>query len=52
MTTNVGALDRAVRVVSGSVLIAAALGVIPLATGLAGHCGLYSALRIQTRPRM
>ena len=63
MSKNVGTLDRIVRVVLGLVLIAYALklgmpetgwnwvgwiGVIPLATGLVGSCGLYSILGVST----
>jgi hypothetical protein len=62
MTTNEGILDRALRVIAGFVLIAAALGsfgpaytsvwgwigVLPLVTGLVGWCPLYSLLGIKT----
>jgi hypothetical protein len=62
MTANVGMIDRALRIVVGLLLIAAALGlfgtafqsvwawigVIPLATGLAGWCPLYTVLGIRT----
>jgi hypothetical protein len=55
-------IDRALRIVVGLLLIAAALGlfgaafqsvwawigVIPLATGLAGWCPLYTVLGIRT----
>jgi hypothetical protein len=63
MTTNEGIVDRALRVIVGLVLIAAALGwfgpaytsvwgwigVVPLLTGLVGWCPLYSLLGIKTR---
>ncbi len=57
---NVGAADRGLRVLVGLVLISLAfvgprtpwawLGLIPLATGLAGSCPLYSLLGISTCP--
>ena len=58
MKTNTGTLDRAFRVILGLVLIALAymgnigawgyIGVVPLATGLIGWCGLYTVLGINT----
>ncbi len=61
MTTNVGSLDRILRVILGLVLIALALGlipeyetvwgwigIVPLATGLLGTCPLYTLLGIKT----
>jgi hypothetical protein len=55
MKTNVGGLDRALRVVLGIVLLAAffmlpeasyrwvlLIGIVPLATGLMGSCPIYS----------
>ena len=62
MTTNVGIVDRALRIVVGLALLAAALGLfgpsyqtiwgwiglIPLATGLVGWCPVYSILGIKT----
>ncbi len=58
MKTNEGTLDRAARIILGVVLIALAatgtvgawgyIGVVPLATGLIGWCGLYSVLGINT----
>ena len=61
MTTNVGMIDRILRVVLGTALIALALGalpgytsawgwigVIPLATGLFGKCPVYSVLGLNT----
>ena len=61
MPKNVGVPDRAFRVILGLVLIALVfvgpqtpwgwLGLIPLATGLFGFCGLYSLLGIRTCPR-
>jgi hypothetical protein len=65
MKTNVGALDRIVRIVLGLVLLAFALGflapgtgynwlgwigVIPLATAAMGSCPLYSLLGLSTCP--
>ena len=55
---NVGTADHIVRIVIGLVLIALVfvgpqtpwgwLGVVPLATGLLGCCGLYTLLGIKT----
>jgi len=59
---NEGSIDRAVRLVVAGVLIGiglgvvrgaggiamAAVGVIPLLTGLSGFCPLYALLRIDT----
>ena len=65
MTVNIGFLDRAGRVLVGVALIAFALGlvwpgtgwnwlgwigVVPLATGLLGHCPAYSLLGLTTCP--
>jgi hypothetical protein len=64
MTRNVGTLDRILRVALGLALILGfvlndtaspwrwlyLLGVIPLATGLMGRCGVYSLLGISTCP--
>ncbi|PZQ77285.1 MAG: DUF2892 domain-containing protein [Variovorax paradoxus] len=59
LPTNVGHLDRALRIVGGVLLIALAakgtvglwgyLGVVPLLTGLAGNCPLYSLFGLSTR---
>ncbi len=56
--TNIGSLDRILRIVLGLVLIALVfvgpktpwgwIGVIPLATGLLRTCPLYSLLGIRT----
>lgn len=62
MTTNVGTLDRVLRIIAGIALVAVALGLfgpayqtiwgwvglVPLATGLAGWCPLYKALGLKT----
>ncbi len=58
---NVGTIDRALRIIVGLALIAAfflnpeanlrwlyLIGIVPLATGLLGTCGLYSLLGINT----
>ncbi|MGB6838233.1 MAG: DUF2892 domain-containing protein [Dehalococcoidia bacterium] len=59
---NEGSIDRAVRLVVAGVLIGiglgvvrgaggiamAAVGVIPLLTGLSGFCPLYALLRLDT----
>ena len=65
MTTNMGTIDRIVRVVIGLVLIAYAIplglmpsgwnwvgwiGVIPLATAIFGYCPLYSLVGVSTCP--
>jgi hypothetical protein len=58
--TNVGDLDRGLRIAVGLALIAAMLagfigawgwiGVVPLATGLMRSCPVYSLLGIRTCP--
>jgi len=62
MTTNVGAIDRVLRVIVGLGLLAWALGyfpgaapspwgwlgAIPLLTGLAGSCPVYAILGFNT----
>lgn len=58
LITNVGTLDRGLRMVGGLALMALAytqvigpwgyLGALPLATGLAGFCPLYRMLGIST----
>jgi hypothetical protein len=63
MTTNVGTIDRVVRIVIGLALLWYALlaaptgynwigwiGVIPLITALVGVCPLYSILGVSTCP--
>lgn len=63
LKSNVGNLDRGIRVLVGVVLIAlfflypdaswryfALIGVIPLFTGLFGTCPLYSVFGISTCP--
>ena len=63
MTTNMGTIDRAIRVVIGLGLLWYALmapatgynwigwiGVIPLVTALVGVCPLYSILGVSTCP--
>ena len=65
MTTNVGNLDRVIRVLIGLALLAWALGigiprtewswvgwigVIPIATALFGYCPLYSLLGVSSCP--
>jgi hypothetical protein len=66
MVTNVGTIDRALRIVIGLALIAYALklglpdtgwnwagwiGVVPLFTALIGNCPLYSLLGVSTCSR-
>ncbi len=62
MSSNVGTIDRILRVLVGLALIAAAvglfgpayqtvwgwIGLIPLATGLIGWCPLYAFLGVKT----
>lgn len=60
MKTNVGTLDRALRILVGLALIALAatgtvgwwgwLGLVPLATGLFRFCPAYPLLGISTCP--
>lgn len=60
MKSNVGGIDRILRIAVGLVLIALAatgtvgawgwIGVVPLATGLFRFCGLYTLLGINTCP--
>jgi hypothetical protein len=59
--TNIGMLDRALRIALGLGLLAMVfvgpqtawgyLGAVPLLTGLAGHCPLYRLLGISTCQR-
>jgi hypothetical protein len=58
---NVGNIDRVLRILAGSALIGLAaagaiggwglLGVVPLLTGLAAKCPLYSILGVSTTRR-
>jgi hypothetical protein len=58
--TNVGGIDRIVRILAGLVLIALAatgtvgawgwIGIVPLATGLLKTCPLYSMLGFNSCP--
>ncbi len=60
MKSNVGGLDRILRIVAGLVLIALAftgtigawgwIGIVPLATALFGFCPLYTVLGLNTCP--
>jgi len=60
MKANVGGIDKVLRIVIGLALVAWAalldgpvwawIGVLPLATGLFGFCGLYALLGINTCP--
>jgi hypothetical protein len=57
---NMGAVDKTVRITVGVVLIALTLmgsigvwgwiGLVPLVTGLLGHCPLYAVLGLNTCP--
>jgi hypothetical protein len=56
--TNVGGVDRAVRIIAGLVVLSLVfvgpksmwglVGAVPLLTGLAGWCPLYALLGIST----
>jgi hypothetical protein len=46
MKPNEGTIDRAIRLVIAAM---AAIGAIPLLTGLSGYCPLYTVFRINTR---
>ncbi len=60
MKTNVGGIDKILRIVVGIALIAMAalgvvgawgwIGVVPLLTGLLGSCPAYSLLGVNTCP--
>jgi len=60
MKSNVGGLDKILRIVAGLGLIGATaagmlpvwgyIGIIPLATGLMGWCPLYPILGLSTCP--
>ncbi|MBB5215973.1 YgaP family membrane protein [Parapusillimonas granuli] len=60
LNTNIGSIDRGLRIVLGLVLIALAatgvvgwwgwLGVIPLATGIFRFCPAYSILGVSSCP--
>ena len=62
MKVNEGTVDRVVRVVFGLALLSlfffaqgalayvGLVGVVPLITGIAGHCPLYSVLGVDTCP--
>ena len=66
MTTNIGGIDRVLRIVVGLLLIAYAIpigfhatgwnwvgwiGVVPLVTALVGNCPAYSILGLNTCKR-
>lgn len=58
MKTNIGNIERGIRIAAGVILIALAatntvgwwgwLGIVPLATGLLGWCPPYAMLGINT----
>jgi hypothetical protein len=60
MKTNVGTIDRTIRVVVGVALLSLLIvveggqrwvglvGIVPLATALFGYCPLYTVLGVQT----
>lgn len=61
LAKNVGTIDRAIRICVGLALLAGffmmpeaayrwafLIGIVPLATGLMGSCGMYSLLGVST----
>ncbi len=62
MQTNVGLVDRVLRIVVGAALIAAALlvahpyawvgwiGVVPILTAIVGYCPAYQLIGLSTCP--
>ena len=60
MKSNVGGIDKVLRIIAGLGLIGATvagvlpvwgyIGIVPLATGLMGWCPAYSLLGIKTCP--
>lgn len=60
MKTNVGSIDKIVRIIAGLVLLAFAvmgigtpwtwIGIVPLATGLMGWCPAYTLFGMNTCP--
>jgi hypothetical protein len=60
MATNVGGIDRVLRIVAGVVLLALGavgplgwwglIGLVPLGTGLMRSCPVYSLLGVSTCP--
>ncbi|MFZ5557991.1 MAG: YgaP family membrane protein [Pseudomonadota bacterium] len=59
MKTNVGGIDRILRIFAGLVLIGLAagigtpwtwIGVLPLVTGVVGSCPAYSLIGLSTCP--
>ncbi len=60
MTSNVGGIDRILRIVAGMVLVGLAatgtvgawgwIGVVPLLTGAIGFCPVYPLLGLNTCP--
>ena len=60
MKTNVGTVDRVIRIAGGAALVALAaagtlgawawIGIVPLATGLIGNCPAYTLLGFSTCP--
>jgi Protein of unknown function (DUF2892) len=62
MKSNLGSIDRAIRIVAGLALLALVfaldgaarwfglIGIVPLVTGLAGSCPLYTLFGLTTCP--
>lgn len=61
MKSNVGGIDRILRIVAGVVLVGLAatntvgvwgwIGIVPLATGAMGFCPLYPLIGLNTCPK-
>ncbi len=61
MTTNVGGIDKVLRIIVGLVIIALGLiysswwgilGIVPLATGLMNYCPVYSLIKVTTNKKI
>jgi len=60
MNTNVGGIDKTLRIIAGLILLSLVfigpqtpwgwIGIVPLATGLINWCPLYSLLGFNTCP--
>ena len=60
MKTNIGTLDKTIRIIVGLAIIAAGvffkswwgvIGLLPLLTGISGFCALYTLLGVNTCSR-
>ncbi len=61
MTTNVGGIDKVLRITAGIVIIGLGLvysswwgliGVVLLATGLLNYCPAYSLIKVSTKKKI